>query len=72
VTRSTHIIDSACEIYVTRLTRDCVRVRILEKDPSLPEPTDFEIEGNPVHIAEALASVAAVLMNLDKVLQEPS
>jgi len=70
--RITHLITSACEIYVTRLTKDSVRVRIIEKDPSLPEPTDFEIEGNPVHIAEALASVAAVLANIDKVLGTPS
>jgi hypothetical protein len=70
--RITHIIASACDVYVTRLTKDSVRVRILEKDPSLPDPTDFEIEGNPVHISEALASIAAVLVNLDQVLQEPS
>ena len=70
--RITHIITSACDIYVTKLTRDCVRVRIVEKDPNLPDPTDFEIEGNPVHIAEALASVASVLVNLDQILQEPS
>jgi len=70
--RITHLITSACEIYVTRLTRETVRVRIVEKDLNLPEPTDFEIEGNPAHIAEALASCAAVLMNIDKVLGEPS
>ena len=70
--RITHIITSACEIYVTRVTKDEVRVRIVEKDPDLPDPTDFEIEGNPAHIAEALASVASVLVNIDQILQEPS
>jgi hypothetical protein len=70
--RITHIITSECEIYVTRVTKDCVRVRIAEKDPNLPDPTDFEIEGNPAHIAEALASVASVLVNIDQLLQEPS
>jgi hypothetical protein len=70
--RITHIITSECEIYVTRVTKDCVRVRIAEKDPNLPDPTDFEIEGNPAHIAEALASVASVLVNIEQILQEPS
>ena len=70
--RITHVITSACDIYVTKVTRDCVRVRIVEKDPNLPDPTDFEIEGNPVHISEALASVASVLVNLEQILQEPS
>jgi hypothetical protein len=49
-----------------------VRVRLAEKDPDLPDPTDFEIEGNPVHIAEALASTATVSVNLEQVLQELS
>jgi hypothetical protein len=70
--RITHIITSTCDIYVQRLTKDSVRVRITEKDPSLPDPTDFEIEGNPAHIAEAFASVASVLIHLDQILQEPS
>lgn len=70
--RITHLITSACDVYVTRLTRDTVRVRVVEKDPDLPDPTDFELEGNPVHISDALSSIAAVLVNLDQVLQEPS
>lgn len=70
--RITHIITSECDIYVTRVSKDCVRVRVAEKDPNLPDPTDFEIEGNPVHIAEALASIATVLVNIEQVLQEPS
>lgn len=57
---------------MTRVTKDCVRVRIAEKDPNLPDPTDFEIEGDPAHIAEALASVASVLVNIEQILQEPS
>jgi len=70
--RITHIITSDCEIYVTKVTSNCVRVRIAEKDPNLPDPTDFEIEGNPVHIAEAFASLASVLVNIEQILQEPS
>lgn len=71
--RITHIITSDCEIHVTKVTSDCVRIRIAEKDPNLSDPTDFEIEGNPVHLAEALASVASVLVNLEQILQqEPS
>jgi hypothetical protein len=72
VNRITHVITSDCDIFVTKVTRDCVRIRIAEKDPHLSNPTDFEIEGNPVHIAEALASCASVLVNLDQILQEPS
>jgi hypothetical protein len=70
--RITHVINSTCDIYVTRVTRDCVRVRVAEKDPSLLDPTDFEIEGNPAYIAEACALIASVLTNLEQVLQEPS
>jgi hypothetical protein len=70
--RITHVITTECEIFVTRITKDEVRVRVSEKDPNLPNPTEFEIEGNPVHIAEALAAIASVLINLDQVLQEPS
>lgn len=70
--RITHLITSECEIYVTRVTKDEVRVRITEKDPNLPYPTDFEIEGDPVHIAEALAACAQVLVNIESILKEPS
>jgi len=70
--RITHVITSECEIYVTRVAKDSVRIRIAEQGPNLPDPTDFEIEGNPAHIAEALASVATVLVNLEQVLREPS
>jgi hypothetical protein len=70
--RITHIITSECEIRVVRLSRDSVRICIEEKDPRTPDPTHFEIEGNPACIAEALATAAAVLINLDQILQEPS
>jgi hypothetical protein len=70
--RTTHIISVECDIYVQRITKDCVRVRITEKDPEIVNPTDFEIEGNPIHIGEALASICAVIANLDQILQEPS
>lgn len=71
--RITHIITSECEIYVTRVTQDTVRVRIAEKDSHQPHPTDFEIEGPPAYLAEAFSVLSDVLMNLDQVLQqEPS
>jgi hypothetical protein len=70
--RVTHIITSECDIYVQRITKDCVRVRIAEKDPEIVNPTDFEIEGDPVHIGEALASICAVIAHLDQILTEPS
>jgi hypothetical protein len=68
--RVTHVITSECEIRVIKLTPDIARVRFVEKDVS--DPTDFEIEGSPAHIAEALLTAASVLINLDKILQEPS
>lgn len=70
--RVCHIITSECEIYVERVTKESVRVRIAEKDPALPDPTDFEIEGNPEHICEALMAIATVLTHIDNCLQEPS
>ena len=70
--RTTHIITSECEIRVVKLSPESARLRIVEKDASLPDPTDFEIEGSPVHIAEALLTAASVLVNLDRILQEPS
>jgi hypothetical protein len=44
----------------------------VETDPELVNPTDFEIEGDPAHIAEALSAICAVINNIDKFLQEPS
>jgi hypothetical protein len=70
--RVTHIISTECDIYVQRISKECVRVRVTEKDPELVNPTDFEIEGNPQHIGEALASICAVIVNIDQILQEPS
>jgi hypothetical protein len=70
--RTTHIITSECEIFVQRITKDCVRCRVVETDPELVNPTDFEIEGDPAHIAEALSAICAVINNIDKFLQEPS
>jgi hypothetical protein len=70
--RTTHIVTSECDIYVQRITSDCVRCRIVEKDPELLNPTDFEIEGSPAHIGEALAAIVVVLNNIETLLQEPS
>lgn len=69
--RVTHIIDSECEVRVTRLSQGSVRIRIVE-DQNLPDPTDFEIEGHPARIAEVLGAVVSVLTNIDEILQEPS
>jgi hypothetical protein len=68
--RVIHVITAECEVHVVKLTADTARVRFVEKD--VPDPTDFEIEGSPAHIAEALLTAASVLVNLDKILQEPS
>jgi hypothetical protein len=70
--RTTHIITAECDVYVQRITKDCVRCRIVEKDPEIVNPTDFEVEGDPVHIGEALATICAVIAHLDQVLTEPS
>lgn len=71
--RVTHVITSACDIRIQRVDRDTVRIRITENSPDLPDPTDLELEGDPVHISEALATAAAVLTNLDSILNgEPS
>jgi hypothetical protein len=67
--RVTYLINTECEIYVTRLSKDCVRVRITE-DPSLPDPTEIELEGNILHILDALSSVAMVLANVEKLFQQ--
>lgn len=70
--RTTHLIHSDCDVFVQRISKDCVRVRIAEKDPELLDPADFEIEGDPACIGEALASICAVIANLENILQEPS
>ena len=63
--RVTHVITSECEVYISA-EGDMVRVRITEKDPELVNPTSFEIEGDPHHISEALATAAAVLVNIEE------
>lgn len=70
--RIVHLIHSECDIYVQRISADTVRVRVTEKDPELPNPTDFEIEGHPLHISEALAAIASVLVNLEELLAKDS
>jgi hypothetical protein len=71
--RITHLILSECEIAVERLDKTRVRVRIVEKNKDLLDPTDFEVEGDAHWIADAFVTVAAVLTKLDDVLrQEPS
>jgi hypothetical protein len=71
--RWTHLISSECEVYVERIGKNRVRVRIAEKNQDLPSPTDFEVEGDPRWIADAFVTAAAVLTQLDTVFdKEPS
>ena len=65
--RSIHVITSECEVYVSN-EGDMVRVRISEKNPKqdLPSPTSFEIEGDPHHIADALATAASVCLYIEE------
>lgn len=68
--RTTFLIHSECDIYVQRIGHDTVRIRITEKDPEIVNPTDFEIEGTAGHIGEALATISAVLVHIDDLLQK--
>jgi hypothetical protein len=70
-TRCVHVIHSECDIFVQK-TGGEIRVRLREKDPELLNPTDFEIEGDPEHIAQALGFVVGCLTNLDALDKEPS
>lgn len=69
--RSIHVINHECDIYVEFIEGD-VRVRITEKNPELPNPTDIEIEGDPDHIAEAFATIAGVISNRQELGKEPN
>jgi hypothetical protein len=69
--RTVHVITSECEAYVA-YEGDMARVRITETDRDLTDPTTFEIEGDPDHIAEALATVSAVLKNREECRREPN
>lgn len=68
--RTTHLIHAECDIHVQRMGKDTVRVRIVERDPELTNPTDFEIEGSSAHISEALSTVSAVLAHIDELFQK--
>ena len=61
--RVIHSITSECEVYVS-YEGPQVRIRITEKSPDLINPTDFEIEGDPDHIGEALATAAVVIQKM--------
>ena len=62
--RIVHVITSECDVYIST-EGDLVRAKITEKDPNIVNPTSFEVEGDPKHIAEAFATVAAVLENIE-------
>jgi hypothetical protein len=71
--RIIHQINSECDITVEHKGREHVIVRITERNPELSDPTDFEIEGHPKHIGEALATIAACLCQIEELLaKEPS
>ena len=61
--RTIHSITSECGVYVT-FEGPQVRVRITETGADLINPTDFEIEGDPAHIGEVLATAAVVIQNM--------
>lgn len=63
--RSIHVITSECEVYVSN-EGGMVRIRITEKHPDLINPTSFEIEGDPHHIAEALTTAASVCLHIEE------
>lgn len=69
--RSIHAIHSECDVYVSKTAGE-IRLRFREKNPELVNPTDFEIEGDAEHIAEALATAASILYNVDELDKEPS
>ena len=56
-----------CDVVVETLGREHVRVRITETNPELLNPTDFEIEGDPVHIWDIFTSAALVLANFEEI-----
>jgi len=70
--RVTHQISSECDVTVEQLGKGHVRIRITERDKDISEPTDFEIEGVPLHIAEACAICASILSNIDSLNEESS
>jgi len=71
--RMTFQIRSECDVSVDHSEKGHVRIRIVEKDPNLADPTDLELEGMPEHILDAAATLAAVLSRLDEFSrQEPS
>lgn len=69
--RCVHVIHSECDIFIQKTGKD-IRVRITEKNPELLNPTDFEIEGDPENIAQALGFVVGCLNNMDAFDKEPS
>lgn len=69
--RTVHVITSQCEAYVA-YEGGMARIRITEIDRNLTDPTSFEIEGDPDHIADALSAVSAVLANRAECRKEPN
>jgi len=65
-------IHHKCDVIIEALGHNHVRVRITETNPELLSPTDFEIEGDPTHIWDALTSAALVLANMDAIQRQES
>jgi hypothetical protein len=69
----THVITTECEVRIVSYEQGHVCVRISEKNPNLVNPTIFEISGEPKYIAEAFATAAAVIVELEgQSRKEPS
>jgi hypothetical protein len=63
--RVIHSISGECDVFISKTEGNHVRVRITESDPEHPSPTDFEIEGTPSFILEAMGTIVDVLTNIE-------
>ena len=60
-----HVITSECEVSIVSYESNYVCVRLSEKNPCLVNPTIFEVSGDVESIANAFATTAAVLTELE-------
>jgi hypothetical protein len=61
--RTVQSIETVCAIQIVETTgRDYVRIRFREMGENVIDPTDFELEGNPVLIAEMLSCAASCII----------
>jgi len=70
--RIVHSITSECGVYVS-FEGPQVRLRFTETGADLINPTDFEIEGSPECIGEALATAAVIIQKMkNEIAKEPN